>query len=52
MNSDELARKAYEAYAGALGIDRVPGGKTWDDLPEQRKQAWRAVAAVLETESR
>lgn len=42
---DEQARAAYEAYAGALGIDRTDGHKTWDQLPENRRRAWRAVAA-------
>jgi hypothetical protein len=30
---EEQARRAYETYAGALGIDRSQGGKSWDDLP-------------------
>ena len=44
---EELARQAYEAYAGALGIDRTPGGKTWDELPGDRRRAWLAVAGAL-----
>jgi hypothetical protein len=47
MTTEELARAAYAAYAGALGIDRTPGGKTWEELPPDRKRAWLAVAAVL-----
>lgn len=47
MTDEELARAGYEAYAGALGIGKTPGGKSWDELPEQRKDAWRAVVAAL-----
>jgi hypothetical protein len=50
MTTEGLARAAYGAYAGALGIGRTPGGKTWEELPPDRKRAWLAVAGVLTPE--
>jgi hypothetical protein len=44
-DADELAREAYETYARALGTDRAAGYRTWDQLPGDRRRAWRAVAA-------
>jgi hypothetical protein len=46
QENDEQARVAYEAYAKALGTDRARGSRTWDELPESRRGAWRAVAAA------
>jgi hypothetical protein len=51
MTVEELARACYEAYAGALGIFQTPGGKNWDDLPEARRRAWRAVAEAAQRRS-
>lgn len=48
MSIDELARACYEAYAGALGIFRTPGYKRWDELTEQRRRAWQAVAQAAQ----
>jgi hypothetical protein len=47
QENDGQARAAYEAYAKALGTDRARGSRTWDELPENRRDAWRAVAAAI-----
>jgi hypothetical protein len=54
MSNEELAQLAYEAYAGALGINDTPDWrpKTWSELPDERRQAWREVAAALAERSR
>jgi hypothetical protein len=46
-DGEEQARLAYEAYAGSLGIPKMPGYKTWDQIGPHRQRAWRAVAAAL-----
>lgn len=48
VTTEEVARQAYQAYAGALGIDRSHAGKTWEQLPSDRRRAWLAVAGVLQ----
>ena len=52
MSNEELAQLAYEAYAGSLGTSRTDSFRTWSELPEQRRQAWREVAALLAERSR
>ena len=37
-------RRAYGTYADALGISRSPTGRTFDELPADRRRAWQAVA--------
>ena len=46
----EMARQAYEAYAGHVGWQNIAGGAggripAWDDLPAKIKDAWVHAAA-------
>lgn len=44
---EKLASIVYQAYADSLGISSARGYKPWDQLQEQRRGAWKAVARVV-----
>lgn len=47
VTREELGQKAYEVHVRMLGIDRSQGSKTWDELPERRRNSFRAVGGEL-----